>query len=435
MKAPIAHTLMLCRDCGDLSAQGERLCPQCGSARRFSHPELGELGLAHIDCDAFFASIEKRDRPELEGRPVLVGGGRRGVVAACCYIARSYGIRSAMPMFKALERCPDAVVIRPEFRKYSEAAALIREEMQALTPLVQTASIDEAYLDLNGTDKLHGAPPAVTLARFARRIEDKVGITVSIGLSHNKLLAKIASDLDKPRGFAVIGRAEAAALLAPQPVSLIPGIGTSFAAKLERDGFRTLGDLQEQEPADLAARYGEHGLGLAARARGEDNRPVVVERETKSVSGETTFSQDLSAPEALEDELYRMARKVSARAKAAGLAGRVVTLKLKTANFRSLTRRRSLPHATNLAAVMFETGRELLREELNAARPARGYRLIGIGISELIPAAFMDDGFLFSGEHRRIGRREGAVDALTEKFGEGVIGTLRDYRTRPKGKD
>lgn len=424
----------LCRDCGTITPDGERICRSCGSVRLISHPELFTLGISHIDCDAFFAAIEKRDAPALADKPVLVGGGQRGVVAACCYVARAYGIRSAMPMFKARQLCPHAVIVRPTFEKYREAAMLIREEMNALTPLVQPASIDEAYMDLTGTDRLHGTSPAASLALFARRIEQKVGITVSIGLSHNKLLAKIASDLDKPRGFAVIGNAEAASFLAPHDVTLIPGIGKSFAARLAQDGFRTLGDLQNADEAWLLKKYGEHGLSLAARSRGEDHRPVDPSRETKSVSGETTFQTDLSGKNDLEDHLYAMCRKVASRAKDAGLAGRVVTLKLKTDNFKSLTRQRSLPYATNLTAVLFEIGQALLAAEL-ADRPGRAYRLIGIGISDLCEAKLMDDGFLFSDDHQRKGRREAAVSALENRFGDGVIGTIRDMRTRPSKKD
>ncbi|MEM9232867.1 MAG: DNA polymerase IV [Pseudomonadota bacterium] len=434
MESPIAIHEQLCRDCL-WQGSGVSLCPQCGSARLVGHAELFSLGLAHIDCDAFFASVEKRDDPSLKDKPVLVGGGQRGVVAACCYIARSYGIRSAMPMFKAKALCPGAVVVKPKGDKYRVAAEMIREEMRALTPLVQPASIDEAYMDLTGTDRLHGAPPAVTLARLARTIESKVGITISIGLSHNKLLAKIAANFDKPRGFAVIGREEAARFLAPHPVTLIPGIGKSFAARLNRDGFRTLGDVQKTDDGTLEKKYGDHGRSLALRARGEDHRVVETSRETKSVSGETTFNEDLKDRDALEDRLYAMARKVSSRAKAASLAGRVVTLKLKTSDFRSFTRRRTLPHATNLTALLFEVGRELLGEELQNAPVSRKYRLIGIGISDLVDADLMDDGFLFSGDHKRIGRREDAITVLADKFGEGVIGTVRDHRTAPRKKD
>lgn len=424
----------LCRDCGWVGEQ-RALCPNCHSARLISHPELTQLGIAHIDCDAFFAAIEKRDRPDFADKPVLVGGGRRGVVAACCYVARSYGIRSAMPMFKARKLCPHAVIVKPHFEKYKEAAGLIRAAMRELTPLVQPASIDEAYLDLTGTERLHGRTPAAVLAMFAKDIEARVGITVSIGLSHNKLLAKIASDLDKPRGYAVIGKAEAAVFLAPKPVNFLPGIGVSFARRLERDGYATLGDLQAVDPDHLYKKYGEHGQSLGKRSRGEDNRPVVTSRETKSISGETTFSENLSALPDLEDRLYAMAKKVSTRAKSAELAGRVVTLKLKTSGFRSLTRRRTLPHATNLSSMIFVVGRAMLSEELASNTKPRDYRLIGIGISELVEADLMDDGFLFSDDHERKERRESAIDSLTDRFGEGVIGTMRDHRTQKPKKD
>ena len=203
----------LCRDCGAVLADAAQACPACAGMRIVRHPELLTLAIAHVDCDAFYASVEKRDRPELAGRPVIVGGGTRGVVSASCYIARMNGVRSAMPMFKALAACPDAVVIPPDFAKYSEAARQIRALMARLTPLVQPLSIDEAVLDLTGTEALHGASPASVLARFARDVEAQVGVTISIGLAPNRLLAKIAAGRDKPRGFAVIG-SEARQLLA-----------------------------------------------------------------------------------------------------------------------------------------------------------------------------------------------------------------------------
>ena len=205
----------LCRDCSATADEDFSQCPACGSRRVTSHPELLTLAIAHVDCDAFYASVEKRDRPELAARPVIVGGaGPRGVVAAACYVARIYGVRSAMPTYKALQLCPDAVVLRPDFTKYKQAARQIRALMAALTPLVQPLSIDEAVLDLAGTEALHGAPPAAVLAGFALQVEREVGITLSIGLAVNRLLAKIAAGRDKPRGFCVIG-AEAASLLAP----------------------------------------------------------------------------------------------------------------------------------------------------------------------------------------------------------------------------
>ncbi len=188
------------------------------------HPELFELAIGHVDCDAFFAAVEKRDRPELRDVPVIVGGGARGVVSTCCYIARLSGVRSAMPMFKARQLCPIAVVLKPDGAKYAGVSRQVRAMLEALTPLVQMQSIDEAALDLSGTEALHGAPPAVVLNRFARQVERELGITVSIGLAPNRLLAKLAAERGKPRGFFVFG-AEAAEALAPEPVGILPGVG------------------------------------------------------------------------------------------------------------------------------------------------------------------------------------------------------------------
>ena len=219
-------------------------CAACNSPRLARHPQIGELTIAHVDCDAFYATIEKRDNPSLTDKPVIVGGGKRGVVAAACYVARTYGIRSAMPMFEAKRRCPDAVVIKPNMAKYVQVGREVRKAMFALTPLVEPLSIDEAFLDLAGTERLHGKSAAKVLSQFANQIERDLGITVSIGLSANKFLAKIASDLDKPRGFAVLGQAEAIPFLATRPVGFIFGVGAVSAAKLAADGFRLIGDLQ-----------------------------------------------------------------------------------------------------------------------------------------------------------------------------------------------
>ncbi|NNU16686.1 DNA polymerase IV [Parvularcula sp. ZS-1/3] len=392
------------------------------------HEELETLSIAHVDCDAFFASVEKRDNPELKHLPVIVGGGDRGVVAAACYVARTYGIRSAMPSFQARRLCPHLVAVKPRFEAYAEASRKVRDAMEALTPLVQPVSIDEAFLDLSGTHRLHGRSPAASLIGLQRQIEREVGVTVSVGLSHNKSLAKMASDLDKPRGFAVIGEEETLRFLADKPVTFIHGVGKSFAAKLNRDGIETIGDVQKLTLRDLVDRYGEGGLRLHARAMGRDPRPVRVEREVKSISGETTFSDDLRDQAALEDKLWGMCRKVSQRAKDKGYAGLVVTLKLKTSTFRSFTRRKTLGIATNLAEVLFEEGRALLREELKGGSRT-AYRLIGIGISDLVAADGARMDLAYPEEHEKLERRESAVDALRAKFGADVIGTMRDRRT------
>ena len=417
----------LCRDCSAGAAEAHALCAACGSRRLVRHAELLTLTVAHVDCDAFYASVEKRDRPELLTRPVIVGGGKRGVVSAACYIARTTGVRSAMPMFKALRLCPDAVVIRPEMAKYAAAARQVRALMEALTPLVRPLSIDEAVLDLRGTEALHRAPPAAVLARFAREVERQVGVTVSIGLAPNRLLAKLAAERDKPRGFAVLGRAEAAAWLAPQPVGLLPGVGPAMARRLEASGFTRLGQLAALDPAEAARRFGEEGPALAARARGEDHRAVTPERETKSISAETTFESDLATVEALERPLWRMCEKLSRRLAAQGFAAAGVVLKLKTAGFALRTRAARLPSPTLLPETLFAAARPLLLREADGT----AFRLIGIGAQPLAPAAEADRGDLADPEAPRRAARWAAMEALRARFGEGAVVRGRGLKPPP----
>lgn len=413
----------LCRDCLTPFDAGAR-CPACRSPRVVAHPELNSLSIAHMDCDAFFASVEKRDNPALRDKPVIVGGGRRGVVSTCCYIARIRGVRSAMPMFQALKLCPEAVVIRGRMQRYVEVSRQVRALMEDLTPAIEPLSLDEAFLDLSGTARLHGAPPAVMLARLLRRMRDEIGITGSVGLSHNKFLAKVASDLDKPDGFSVIGRAETLDFLADRPVGLIWGIGPAAQAALERAGIRTITDLRRWSARDLTVRFGQMGTRLWHLARGEDSRAVSARRPVKSVSNETTFTEDIRDPDLLEGHLWRMTEKVSARAKAKGLAGRVVVLKMKRADHRSLTRRASLHQPTQLADVIFRTAQGLLRAE-----PPTTLRLIGVGLSDLCDAALADrEGDLLDpGAGKRAGA-ERASDAIRARFGDGAIVKGRSLR-------
>lgn len=416
----------LCRDCFHLSDKDERTCPACGHERLVRNAHIRELGIAHLDCDAFFAAIEKRDDPSLKDKPVIVGGGKRGVVATCCYIARLYGVRSAMPMFQALKACPDAIVIKPNGEKYRLAGQQVREKMQALTPMIQPVSVDEAYLDLTGTNTLHKAPPAVSLARLAAEIERDVGITVSIGLSVNKFLAKTASELDKPKGFAVIAAEEAEALLAPKPVGFIHGVGPKLAQKLSLDGFDTIEDLQRTELRQLIGKYGETGMWLKNRAHGIDNRPVRNDEERKSVSSETTFHEDMSDPAWLEDQLWRLCVKTADRAKATGLVGNVITLKLKTADFRTLTRRLSLSEPTQLAQTLFRSAKVLLAKEANGRTR---FRLIGVGISDLSEHR-ADAVDLLDPLVAKRAAAERASDLAREKFGADAVMTGRSARVK-----
>jgi len=413
-------TPVLCRDCGALAALTaipER-CAECGSPRLVAHAELADLAIAHIDCDAFYATVEKRDRPDLAERPVIVGGGTRGVVLACCYVARLYGVRSAMPMFKALAACPDAVVIRPDMAKYREVGRAVRSEMARLTPLVEPLSIDEAFLDLGGTAGLHGAAPAQLLAALTRRVETELGITVSIGLSYNKFLAKLASELDKPRGFAVIGRAEARGFLADKPVGWLWGVGGAMQRRLAADGITRIGQLGALDERDLAARYGRIGLRLGRLARGEDGRHVDPGGLTKSISAETTFAQDEADAAALAHRLWPLCEKVAARLKEARLAAGTVTLKLKTADFRLRTRSRSLADPTQLADTLFQAADRLLKGEADGVTR---FRLIGVGADRLADAAKADLPDLFdvkSGGPRRLAE---AIDALRERHGTQAV--------------
>jgi DNA polymerase-4 len=402
-------------------AEAAQRCPDCGSPRVLAHAELDRLAIAHIDCDAFYASVEKRRHPDLADRPVIVGGGQRGVVLACCYVARIYGVRSAMPMFKALKACPEAVVIRPDMAHYQEVGHEVRRLMQEVTPLVEPLSIDEAFLDLSGTETLHGGPACRTLALLARRIERELRITVSIGLSYNKFLAKVASDIDKPRGFGVVGRAQALGFLAPKPVGLIWGVGEKLGRRLAADGIATIGQLQERGEAELARRYGSIGVRLARFSRGLDERPVIADRDTKSISVETTFDADLSETEELSRRLWPLAEKLAQRLKEAELAGGVVTLKLKTGSFRILTRQHKLEAPSQLADTLYRAALPLLQRLADGT----AFRLIGIGVDGIQPAAAADPPGLFDLAPAKRQLAEQAMDKLRAKLGEEAIGKGR----------
>lgn len=421
----------LCRDCFTWPEDGVTRCPACNSHHLVSHPELRELSIAHMDCDAFYASVEKRYDPSIRDKPVIVGGGKRGVVSAACYIARLSGVHSAMPMFKALKACPNAVVIKPNMEKYALISKDIRKMMRDLTPLVEPLSLDEAFLDLSGTERLHKAAPAELMARLIKRIEDEIGITASVGLSHVKFLAKIGSDLDKPRGFSVIGKAETMAFLGSLPVSKIWGVGKAFNAKLKSDGITRVSQLQKMEETDLMRRYGVMGQHIWRLSHGIDNRRVHQGAERKSISNETTFFDDISTYPELERILWRLSEKVASVAKEKETAGRTVILKLRTTDFRIRTRSQTLEDPTQLADIIFETGRELLKPEVDGTT----FRLIGIGISGLTHAQHADPPDLIDQKRMRRAEAERAVDRLRGKFGKDAIGKGRGLRSSKPQQD
>ncbi len=408
----------LCRDCLTLTDATPARCPSCRSPRLVAHGELATLSIAHMDCDAFYASVEKRDNPGLRDQAVIVGGGQRGVVSTCCYIARIKGVRSAMPMFQALKLCPEAVVVKPRFSAYTEASRAIRAMMEELTPAIEPLSLDEAFLDLTGTARLHGAPPAVLLARLTKRMEDELGLTGSIGLSHNKFLAKIASDLDKPRGFSVIGKAETEAFLKPRPVRIIWGVGQATQTALESAGIRTIADLLRWDRADLGARFGSMGDRLWHLARGLDTRRVNRDEKLKSISKETTFFEDTSDPDLLDGHIWRLSEQVADRAKAKRLSGRTVTLKLKKGDFQLVTRRHALTDPTQLTDRIYRAARDLF----DHAGTTGPFRLIGVGISDLAPEDQADlSQDLLDPTATKRAAAERATDAIRAKFGAEAI--------------
>ena len=404
----------LCRKCFNTFNEEGR-CPRCSSPLVVSHSELFDLNIAHMDCDAFYASVEKRDNPDLADKPVIIGGGRRGVVSTACYIARIRGVKSAMPMFKALEKCPDAVVIRPRMKIYAEISQQIRSMMNDITPLVEPLSLDEAFMDMSGTHKLHGAPPAVMLAKLMDRISDNLGLTGSIGLSHNKFLAKIASDLNKPNGYSIIGEAETSSFLKDKSIRLIWGVGASTQKSLEKSGIRTFLDLLRWDRKDLVSKFGSMGDRLWFLARGQDARVVSNSDRIKSISNETTLNENTSNIRVLEGHLWRLCEKVSSRAKSKGLAGTIMILKLKSSNHKIITRRVTLRNPTYLADVLFRSTYPLME----AAIENGPFRLVGAGLSGLCLASqaqrepeLLDDGAL-----NRI-KVERVTDEIREKFGD-----------------
>lgn len=416
----------ICRDCAEFGTADSppKRCANCGSPRVLFHEELSSLSIAHVDCDAFYASVEKRDNPDLRDKPVIVGGGTRGVVSTCCYIARQSGVRSAMPVVTARRLCPDAVFVKPQMAKYAAVSKQIRVLMDALTPIVEPLSIDEAFLDMSGTELVHKAFPAAALVKFALAVQEEIGVTISVGLSHNKFLAKIASDLDKPRGFAVIGVAETLSFLAPKPISLIYGVGKIFTEKLAKDGLLTIGQLQNETAENLTRRYGSMGARLARLAQGKDARAIQNASKAQSVSAETTFNVDISDHEKLSARLLSVSEELSVRMKNKNLVGDTLSLKLKSASFKTRTRARHLMVPTQLAHVIFEHASDLLSREMDGT----AFRLIGIGLSGLSDASGDDPVDLLEPEIARKAAAERAVDKVREKFGRDAVIRGRLYR-------
>ena len=407
----------ICRECLSTFDSKVLYCANCESLNLISHKEMEKLEIAHVDCDAFYASIEKRDNPKLKNSAVIIGGGKRGVVATACYLARIKGVRSAMPMYKALKLCPSATIIKPNMSKYRDASRKIQNLMNQLTPLTEPISLDEAFLDLSGTKKLHKKIPAVLLAELSKKINQEVGISVSIGLSYNKFLAKICSDLDKPKGFSLLGRGDSKKFLSSQPVEILWGVGKILKRKLNDDGIKTISQIEELGIKEVINRYGSIGSHIYSLSQGKDLRRVVPQRQIKSISHETTFENDISDKEVLEKKLWSLCEKVSKRSKEKGLGGQTITLKLKTKEFKLISRSCTIDEPTQIGELIFQNSKTLLDREDDKIK----YRLIGVGISNLKDSELCDLYDLINISKTKNAKIEYAIDDIRNKFGKDLI--------------
>ncbi len=398
--------------------------------------------ILHVDMDAFYASVEQRDDPALRGRPVIVAGGtlggshtprdelgrakpvlaraigsaRRGVVLAASYEVRPFGVRSAMPMARALRLAPDAVVVSPRHDAYADASARVFEILESVTPLVEPLSLDEAFLDVTGSQTLFGAPAEIA-RRLRARIADEVGLPASAGIAEVKLVAKIASDLAKPNGQVEVPPGGGAAFLAPLPVSRLWGVGPKSARTLAAMELETVGDIARRDPAALERRLGPSGRSLWEQANAIDPRPVIPDRDAKSIGAEDTFDEDLSAVDALAARIHAQALRVAHRLRHAGVRARTVQLKLKRADFTLVTRRATLDEATDDGQLLYRTAAALLARE-----PARPTRLTGVSAQNLVAANAPQLG-MFAPPPTAAQALNRALDAIADRFGAGTVTT------------
>ena len=407
----------VCRECFKTFIIKKEFCDKCYSVNIISNDEIENLNIAHVDCDAFYASIEKRDNPNYKNNPLIIGGGKRGVVATACYIARTKGVKSAMPMYKALKLCPEAIIIKPNIQKYKKASDKINKLMKEMTPLVEPLSLDEAFLDLSGTTRLHKKIPAVLLAELSKKIIEEVGISVSIGLSYNKFLAKICSDIDKPRGFSIINKEEAPNYLQDKPVELLWGVGKTLKHKLNNDGIKTIGQIKEMKLNEVISKYGAIGSHIFKLSNAEDNRIIKPFRKVKSISHETTFEKDTNDQDFLKKTLWSLCEKVSNRSKNKGLGGNTINLKIKTKDFKLISRSITIDEPTQIAEIIFQAAKLLLLREINTNK----FRLLGVGLSNLKEAEICDLYDLINIDSNRDKKIEFAMDSIRDRFGTNLI--------------
>jgi len=378
--------------------------------------------ILHVDMDAFYASVEQRDNPDLRGKPVVVGGGsNRGVVAAASYEVRQFGVRSAMPMSEATRRCPQLIRVAPRMSHYKDVSSQIFEIFRSYTPLVEGLSLDEAFLDVTGSRALHGSGPHIAQS-IKNTIREKTRLTASVGVAENKLVAKIASDLDKPNGLAIVTTENCRETLDPLPVQVIPGIGRQTLSRLHAVNIQTIADLRLAADHDLEPIFGRFTQRTRDRASGIDSRPVVSDREEKSVSAEETFDVDLSDRSRMDRELLALAETTAKRLRKSNLQAGTIQVKIRQSDFQTFTRQKSLQPPTNNTEQIYGMARELLTAWLESNPDAR-IRLLGVGSSKLSPAE-QRDLFDFEGDPAQDGVDK-ALDDIQDRFGAASVGRAR----------
>lgn len=377
--------------------------------------------ILHVDMDEFFAAVEKLDNPELRGQPLLIGGDPkgRGVVATASYEARTFGCHSAMPMATAVRLCPQAIIIRPRGRRYGEVSEQVFAIFERFTPLIEPLSIDEAFLDITGTERLLG-PPRQAAANLKQAIQEEVGLTASVGLAPNKFLAKLASDMDKPDGLTVVPKDGVQAFLDPLPIRKLWGVGPSTAAVIGRLGVQTVGQLRAIDPAELTRQLGSTGEHLARLARGLDDRSVTPNSQAKSIGQEVTFPRDIADPDELRSVLLGQVEQVARRCRRHGLAARTVTIKVRYGDFKTITRSHTLAEATDLTDALWTGVRNLFDEW--AARSFKPVRLIGATATGLVARDKVSESLFPDEQDQRKGRLDRTVDDIIDRFGKGSIG-------------
>jgi DNA polymerase IV len=385
--------------------------------------------ILHIDMDAFYASVEERDRPELKGKPLIVGGtGGRGVVAAASYAVRRFGVHSAMPMREALRRCPEAIVVHPRMARYQEVSQQVFAIFHAFTPLVEGLSLDEAFLDVTASQQLLGGPEVIG-AEIRRRIAGQTGLTASVGIAPNKLLAKIASDLNKPDGMCRIDAGNLREILDPLPIHKLFGVGQKSLPTVLEAGIRTFGDARVATDEVLWRAFGKHGRAMRDRADGLDERPVEPDREEKSISAEETYDKDIRAQSELQAQIVHLADRTASRLRAQKLLAGRVSVKIRRADFTTYTRQRTLEPPTQDTAIISAAAQALLRAWL-ASQPRAAVRLLGVGVSDL---QLLRQSDLFSDPLPDPGSRlDSAVDGIRDRFGAGLL-TRASRLTRGPG--